>query len=157
LTLKMKAICSPETSVDTYGLHSVIPPKTIFFITTAVRTSNPTRNLMVCENDVAQPLLSYVNQPKAPVTNESSNIRVNRAARRGVCVLGRAMGLLFVALLWWLRVMCSAVYPDPVSRDPVDCAVHVWQKHRLLRFISLIMVHDGIGRSWCRACTCLTL
>jgi hypothetical protein len=41
LTLKTEAICSSETSVDS-GLHGVIFKKMIFFITTAVRTSNPT-------------------------------------------------------------------------------------------------------------------
>jgi hypothetical protein len=40
-TLKMEAICSSETSVDN-GIHGVISQKMELFITTAVRTSNPT-------------------------------------------------------------------------------------------------------------------
>jgi hypothetical protein len=44
LTLKMGAICSFETSVDN-GLQGVISQKMVLFITTAVRTSNPTRIL----------------------------------------------------------------------------------------------------------------
>jgi hypothetical protein len=38
----MEAISSSETSGATYGLHGVISQKMILFITTAVKTSNPT-------------------------------------------------------------------------------------------------------------------
>jgi hypothetical protein len=38
----MEAICSSETLVDFNGLLSVISQKVLLFITTAVRTSNPT-------------------------------------------------------------------------------------------------------------------
>jgi hypothetical protein len=45
-TVKLELICSSETSVDFSGLHGVIPQKTVLFITTAVRTSNPTSRLL---------------------------------------------------------------------------------------------------------------
>jgi hypothetical protein len=38
-TLKLKAVCSPETSADFNRLHSIIAQKILLFITTAVRTS----------------------------------------------------------------------------------------------------------------------
>jgi hypothetical protein len=42
-TLKMEAISSSETSVETQnGLHGVISQKMIILKTTAVKTSNPT-------------------------------------------------------------------------------------------------------------------
>jgi hypothetical protein len=40
-TMEMEAICSSETLVDN-GLHGVISQKMVVFITTAVKTSNPT-------------------------------------------------------------------------------------------------------------------
>jgi hypothetical protein len=39
-TLKMEAICSPETSVGFTGFHSVIHQKTKFFINADVSSSN---------------------------------------------------------------------------------------------------------------------
>jgi hypothetical protein len=40
--LKMEAICFSESSAELDGLHGVISQKMILFITTAVKTSNPT-------------------------------------------------------------------------------------------------------------------
>jgi hypothetical protein len=40
-TLKMEAIYSTETSID-FQVHSIISQKKLLFITTALRTSNPT-------------------------------------------------------------------------------------------------------------------
>jgi hypothetical protein len=40
--LKMEAICFSETSWTLNGLHGVISQKMVLFITTAVKTSNPT-------------------------------------------------------------------------------------------------------------------
>jgi hypothetical protein len=39
----MEAICSSEMSVDK-GLHGIVSQKMALFITTAVRTSNPTNS-----------------------------------------------------------------------------------------------------------------
>jgi hypothetical protein len=45
-TLKMEVTCSSETSVSTFsGLHGIISQKIELFITTAVRTSNPTETV----------------------------------------------------------------------------------------------------------------
>jgi hypothetical protein len=41
-TLNMEATCSSETSVDFHGLHGVISQKMELFITTAMKTSDPT-------------------------------------------------------------------------------------------------------------------
>jgi hypothetical protein len=41
-TLKMEEICSSETSVATQQTYGVTSQKMIFFITTAVKISNPT-------------------------------------------------------------------------------------------------------------------
>jgi hypothetical protein len=41
-TLKKKEACSSGTLADFFGLHGVIAQRTKLFITTAVRTSNPT-------------------------------------------------------------------------------------------------------------------
>jgi hypothetical protein len=38
----MEAICSPKRRLTLNGLHGVIPQKILLFITSAVRTSNPT-------------------------------------------------------------------------------------------------------------------
>jgi hypothetical protein len=40
--LKVKATCSPETSLTFNGLHGVMSQKTHLFIITAVKASNPT-------------------------------------------------------------------------------------------------------------------
>jgi hypothetical protein len=41
-TLKMEAICSPKRRLKLDGLNGVISQKMILFITTAVKTPNPT-------------------------------------------------------------------------------------------------------------------
>jgi hypothetical protein len=46
-TLKMEALCSSERPLLLNGLHGVISQKTILFITTAVKTSNPTYERVV--------------------------------------------------------------------------------------------------------------
>jgi hypothetical protein len=40
---KAEGVCSSETSLKLDGLHGVIYQKMILFITTAVKTSNPTK------------------------------------------------------------------------------------------------------------------
>jgi hypothetical protein len=43
LTLKMESICSPKLPLTFNGLYGVTFQKTVLFITTGVRTSNPTK------------------------------------------------------------------------------------------------------------------
>jgi hypothetical protein len=68
----MEALYSSEISVDFNGLHSVVSQKIVLFITTAVRTSNPTCLKIGTNTSIsAKPLITKPGVPSATADLDS--------------------------------------------------------------------------------------